>query len=253
MARPPSAGITGRIFALCLGAGALAWVGATAARTPDFGELSDFADRLSLGDTFDLSTLERRADRSMAQVPETCSARYLTAAMIVAARALETSIAEADVDDIDRRLANMRTTAARAVGCSPNHAFGWLGLAWTAIVEGTRDDTTSRLLARSYAMAPHETWIALRRHLIVMPLWSDLPAGLQASAVDEFLDLIRAMQLDFAARSFVTAPQRFQDAIAQRLRTLPELQRAGFARRVSLLGIDIAAPGVPAPRRDPRR
>lgn len=235
-----------RLGCLALAIGAAGWAFAVFRTIPDFGAINEIGNRIGGGEGYRPEVVRSWAEKIEPTIAGTCDGRVLTSALMIVAKAAEIEIASAQIDAIDRRLDAVRRTALRVISCAPVHSFAWLALYWVESVRSGFDPKLLGYLEQSYKTGPREIWVSLRRNPMAMAVFEALPPALQERAIDEFIALVQAVQLDGASTIFVRLDDGLRQRIVPRLAEVPYNIRNGFSRKLSRLGLDIALPGVAA-------
>lgn len=117
-----------------------------------------------------------------------CAARIQSAVAIIHLNILERRRAtEAALSP--EAIAGGRSALESAARCTPMQAMNWLGLAWIESLTAA-DGKRHNYLRLSYAAAPREGWLALRRSLAVAAELDSLPEDLRELALADFRLLV---------------------------------------------------------------
>lgn len=204
--------------------------------------------RIASGDTYG-DDLLKRVGEGLAAPSGPCAERFLRNALLIRARLAETALANGEMDRIDERFANIEGSARDLLACSPGQSFGWLALFWGRLQTGVRAVDAQPVLRRSYETGPHELWVQARRSALTATAFDQLPADLQATAVTEFTELLRADAYGQAAAVLVTSGVNARGRFLAAAADLSEDHRFRLSRVLRLFGSDIEIPGLRRPDR----
>jgi hypothetical protein len=167
-------------------------------------------------------------------------------AAVIRLRLAEDAIGGRDRQNIDSRLDSLAQAVDVSIANAPADAYLWLVRFW---LENTRNGFQPehlRYLRLSYALAPNEAWIAVKRNRLALAIYPALPADIAEAATSEFAGLVRSGLYSDAADIFSGPAWPISDVLTRRLQDLNETDRRAFAQElnkrnpaaVSLLGID---------------
>ncbi|UFZ01838.1 hypothetical protein LQG66_21240 [Bradyrhizobium ontarionense] len=144
-------------------------------------------------------------------------------------------------DEADRSLAELRTGLRSALRCIPTDAYLWLVLFSMESRSGIRPEHLD-YLGMSYANAPNEGWIALKRNPVALGSFTMLNDDLARLAVNEFAQIVQNGLYDDAAAIYAAVGPEARIAVLVRLIEVPLSHRERLSR-----ALDAVLPGVPIP------
>lgn len=211
---------------------------------PDFGTARDIADRIAIGHSYPVESVNRWADTVAPLVGSTCDRSFLVHALFIQLRSSELAVARSALGDIDRRRDAAEATADRLVHCAPTESFGWLAKVWAARSRSGSDPQQIRWLAEAYRTGPYESWIEARRNPLAMTSLDRVPIGVANAATEEFFRIVGRHQFELAFETFRRLDDETRRTIVERLRGGRYEAHGYFARRIAAEGIAVDLPNV---------
>jgi hypothetical protein len=213
--------------------------------------ISQVAPHLIAGEAYKpeiLAALEARLDdRGSAGL----RASALGKAAVIRLRHAEDALGNGDRPTIDARLDSLGRAVDDALANAPADSFLWLVLFW---LDNTRDGPQPghlRYLRMSYALGPHEAWIAVKRNRLALAGFPTLPADLAEASISEFVGLVRSGLYTEAADIAAGPGLPIRAILFDRLKDLSEVDRRALARLLHDRDLDdVPVPGTePLPQR----
>ncbi len=209
------------------------------------GEIESLSAHVKAGDRFGFNVLEG-FEPSLSQavslpVPNPLLLREIA---VIRLRQADVRIAASPVPTDAPEVLRAEQAARAALRITPTDGFLWFALAWLAKTRGGFDDAVMSELEMSYAMAPHEGWIAVHRNAFAVPLLSSLPPGLRDAVIREFGNLVVSGYIPNAAEILTGPGWGERDALLKSLDGLPLYDRTQFARELQARGENLFVPGV---------
>ncbi|MGJ4952563.1 hypothetical protein [Bradyrhizobium sp. HKCCYLS20291] len=145
-------------------------------------------------------------------------------------------------DEAAQLLTTLRSDLRAALRCIPTDGYLWL-LLFSMDSRGS-DVAPAHLddLRMSYAVAPHEGWIALKRNPVALGSFTALDPGLARLAVNEYAELVQNGLYDEAASIYAAVGAEARIAVLVRLIEVAQVHRERLSR-----AMDAVLPGVPIP------
>jgi hypothetical protein len=240
-----------RVLLCLVGLGAVAW---GVALLPEFwrqAPIDQVAAQALLGRVFKREVLVAEATQaSAAEQASFCNPRESRSIAIVRLAIMNATIAAADRAAFDSDYGQLQDAARKALACEPGDGFLWLTLFWLEAGKHGLDPSAVTYLRMSYALAPNDAWVALRRSRIVTALLPQLPPELSERATTEFVKLVdTGFLVGETAEIFADAAPPVQRQLVERLTLARERPREAFARAVYDRGVDVEIPGFSPPTR----
>ncbi|CCD92769.1 conserved exported hypothetical protein [Bradyrhizobium sp. ORS 375] len=226
---------------LCLAGLLLAW---TALALPAFWRSAD-AERIAAQIVGGRSFQPDVAAQALAGVERGAVAGICQPAALRAKAILQLYLyedaASAQRQEADSALSALRDDLRAALRCIPTDAYLWLVL-FSMESRGGIQPGQLDYLRLSYANAPNEGWVALKRNPIALGSFTALDAGLARLAVNEFAQIVRNGLYDEAAAIYAAIGPEARIALLVRLIDVPQFHRERLSR-----ALDAVMPGVPIP------
>jgi len=146
--------------------------------------------------------------------------------------------------EADHEIALVESKSKLALSVSPTDGLIWLTLYWLGILRGEYTAANLAYLERSYATAPFEGWLSLRRNRLGLAAFSTLDAPLQQKVLSEFASLLAAGFVDYAVNTIETVGWAQHDLLLNSLGGVDLLFREGLARQLARDGVRVDVPGV---------
>jgi hypothetical protein len=238
----------GRAIAVALGALGIIWGVLLLPRFFQAASLNHVAAEIVQGHVFTHKAMAQEALKAEPEVSlSLCDPTDLHNAVVLRVAMLNDDLAQKKQSLVDQLYASLYELARNALACAPSDGFTWLTLFWVdATKRGLRSENLA-YLRMSYEVSPNEGWIALWRDRLAMTVFDRLPPELASKALDEFVRLLDAGQLNEMASIFESAPANVQQRILQQLKAANPIARQIFARVLYDRGLDIVIPDTAIP------
>ena len=188
------------------------WSGAT---------FDTFAEEIRTGEPFRAEALQALGPEMRALTADGAARPYsLRGAALIQLRLAEISISQGTVSH-NEQFHRAEAAVEKALEAMPSDSFLWFALFW---LKKNRDGYSSDilpLLRRSYAMGPHEGWIAVHRNELAVPLLPLLPQEMRTRVITEFRDLATHGYPAVAASILAGAGLGHRDALLASLSDTP--------------------------------
>jgi len=180
-----------RLFLVLAALASAGWAVFFLSKSDNSIQLDNLANRIMSGDGFRQNPL-LGSDQLLAAAENRalCNPLEMRGAAIVRLRLVEDAINASDTHLADQRLASLRASVDRALGCVPTEGFLWFIRYWSATHAGDSASDHFQELRMSYIMAPFEGWVALRRSRYALAIYDDLPDDLKEMARNEFVAIV---------------------------------------------------------------
>jgi hypothetical protein len=172
-----------------------------------------------------------------------CRPSALRSVAIIRLRILESGPTNAEYASLAALTVAERDAISRSLSCSPADPFLWLALFGMEPSQKTLTQRQLNFLRLSYRLGPNEGWISLKRNLIVISLFQEMPDDLREAALDEFPNIV---ELSFGqASKILTGPGwPIRGMLLSHLVTVDERTRTAFAQDLYEHGYDVSVPGT---------
>lgn len=174
-----------------------------------------------------------------------CAADMRRALAIVEIGRLEESRGAAQGQSDAQPIAEIVKDVRRSLVCTPTDGFLWFVMGWLTQASRGSEAASWAYFKESYAKAPYESWVVLRRSAFLTAQLDRLPKDLARSVLDEFRDIV-SNGFYREAFAILTGPGwSFRDELLQSLAGSAPIRRANFARMLRNAEIYTPIPGVP--------
>jgi hypothetical protein len=238
--------ILARAFVCLLGLGAIAWGGYLLPIFWQEASANGVASELLKGHAVRPQLILEEAQKADAAEQSTlCDSIILRDAVVLRLNILSDSIAAGDRALINSGRGLLYTADRSVLSCAPTDAFAWLTLFWLDVGKPGFEQDSSAYLRLSYALAPNEGWIALRRSRLAIASFTRLPPDLADDAIDEFGKLVDTGALyPETTAIFASAAPAVQWRLIAQLKSVEQIHREIFTKRLRDEGFDIHIPDV---------
>ncbi|MGY2047786.1 hypothetical protein [Methylobacterium sp. JK268] len=209
--------------------------------SPDAPEIAEAIIRGARLDAGGLGALADRLDRGDGP----CQLRRMRHWLIIRSRLAGERLDSGDLDAIDAAWADVDARADAILACFPRDGMGWLSKAWVALQRGGPSEAAFRALRNSYAFAPHEGWLGVRRNRLVLLRYGVLPADLRERALREFADLLASRFVDECVSTFLQADPPLRTLLLGTLDPVPTIWKTKFQQGLQLAEVEVEITGVP--------
>jgi len=237
----------GACKALCLilAAASTAWSVTTLPLFSSVMSAREMSDRIIVNDRFGLKALHSALDRLE---PEGSASKFnpdlARAVALVGLRISEEIAGRASAEQLDRDAAISDRGLRSSLGLNPADSFLWLALYSAEMRRNGFSLEKLPLLDQSYATAPLEAWIALRRNRLALATFPFLSQDTQEKVISEFAGLVDSGVTDDAAANFMGPGWEQRDRLLARLADVNLIAREAFAKRLARDGVKVIVPGV---------
>lgn len=239
--------VTRSLFGL-IGLGAVAWGGALLPQFWRQAPIDRVAAQSLQGRVFKREVLAAVAGQAdAAEQAASCNPGELRSVAILRLGIMDRTIAATDRRLVDTDYGQAYDATRKALTCAPADGFLWLTLSWLEAGKHGLDPAAVTYLRMSYALAPNEAWVALRRSRVAVALLPQLPPDLSELAITEFAKLVDSWLIAETAETFANAVPAVQRQLVERLKLARDLPRETFARALYDKGLDVAIPDTPIP------
>lgn len=240
-----------RIFTCLLGLGGIAWGGFLFPLFWQQASLDRAASAIIQGDSFKMQRLlydvQKAATVDRSSVCNPTASRDMVAFRLAI---LDDAMAMKNKALAAAAYRPLYDATRYALSCNPADSFEWLTLFWLDLTKKGFTSENAEFLRLSYALAPNEGWIAIRRSRLAIALLPKLPADLAGDAISEFVKLVDTGSLYAeTAALLANAPPAVQKRLAEALSSAKPVPREIFARTLTDKGLDVDIPGVHKPTR----
>jgi hypothetical protein len=210
-------------------------------------QLNDIANRIMSGDRFQQMLLAT-SDQLLATADGRafCSPLEMRGATITRLRLFEDAMNASDTRLADDRLMSLRSSIDLALSCVPTEGFLWFIRYWAAIHAGSPAADHFEELRMSYALAPLEGWIALRRSPYALAIYDILPADLKEMALNEFVAIVASAFVGDAVKILQGPGWGIRNQLLPRLDKVRLDIRFQLDRGLRAQGLVVGIPGVEA-------
>lgn len=238
-----------RAFACLVGLAAIAWGGFLLPIFWEEASADSVASELLKGHAFKPQLMLADAQKAdAAERSPFCDPIVLHDAVVLRLKILSNAIAARDNALINSSYNLLYSADRTALSCAPTDSFAWLTLFWLDVAKHGFERDSSAYLRLSYALAPNEGWIALRRSRLAIASLRKLPPDLASDAIDEFVKLVNTGALyPETAAIFASATPAVQSLLVEHLKSVKPIPRDIFAKALYDKGLDIHIPGVDKP------
>jgi len=205
----------------------------------------ELSTRILLDDRFKpgvLSKVVARIERQSA--PLLLPHELARAEALVRLRVAEEAVARASSEDADREVALTLEKVRSSLSLNPTDSFLWLMLYSVETMRNGFDPSNVSYLDQSYAMAPREAWVALRRNRLALAIFPNLSEAVQAKATQEFAGMVEGDFIDDAAINLKTVGWLRRDRLLASLEHVDIIQRKSLAKKLVGDGLKVRVPGV---------
>jgi muconolactone delta-isomerase len=223
----------GAIAAICCLA--LSWVLAALQRVRA-EEYREIETRLLRTEGFGLAELTRIAGADAGLELDACDTHSQRTVLLAEMPLADSSLRSGNTGEFDRHIERIERRSRRILSCAPRDSLAWLVLFSLEVTHGRLTDRAFKMLERSYESSPNESWIAVRRVVVAMPVILLVPEPLRSEILREFRSLIRNRLIDDAARSFVHASQRVRLLLLAEVGKLDVADQRAFSEILLRLG-----------------
>lgn len=205
----------------------------------------DLAERIMADQRFRPGVL-REALAQIEREPK----RVVVATSVVRAEALvglrvaEAAMGRASPEMADHEVSAAEKRVRKALALEPMDAFLWVLLYSTALTRSGFDPTWINYLDQSYAAAPFEGWLALRRNRLALAVFAMLGPATRARVVAEFAGLVDSGFVEDAALILSSVGWVNRDQLVPVLERTDLASREALAKRLSREGLKVEIPGV---------
>lgn len=240
-----------RAFVFLLGLASITWGGFLLPIFWHEASANSVASELLEGRAFKPQVISAEAEKvDAAEQSLFCDPVILHDAVVLRLNILSDAIAARDQALINSGYNLLYSVDRRALSCAPTDSFAWLILFWLDVSKHGFDRDSSAFLRLSYALAPNEGWIALRRCRLAIVSFTRLPPDLADDAIDEFVKLVDTGALyPETAAIFASATPAVQSLLVEHLKSVKPIRREIFTRTLQDEGFDIHIPSVDRPAR----
>jgi hypothetical protein len=127
---------------------------------------------------------------------------------------------------------------------NPADSFLWLMLYSTQTTRKGFDPETVGYLDQSYATAPLDAWIALRRNRLALAIFPLMSEVLRERVVSEFTGLVDSGFTEDAAINLTGVGWEQRDRLLTSLASVNVIPREALAKRLARDGVKASVPGV---------
>ncbi|MBH5399944.1 hypothetical protein HZZ13_19435 [Bradyrhizobium sp. CNPSo 4010] len=230
---------------LLLGAVGVLW---SSAALPSFWRVMpahDISMRILRDDRFKPGVLSKvLAPMERNPGPVLVSHELARAEALVRLRVAEEAIERASSEDADREVVLTLAKVRSSLSLNPADSFLWLMLYSVETTRNGFDLNNVSYLDQSYATAPREAWIALRRNKLALAIFLKLSEAVQAKVTQEFAGMVDGDFIDDAAINLKTVGWHNRDRLLASLEHVDNLQRKSLAKRLVGDGLKVRVPGV---------
>lgn len=131
-----------------------------------------------------------------------------------------------------------------ALSLNPADAYLWLMLYSAETARSGFEETNIRFLDQSYATAPLEAWIALKRNRLALAIFPMLSDDTKQKTTVEFAGLVDSDFPEEAAIILTGVGWAHRERLLASLVRVDDLARQTFAKRLSRDGVKVSIPGV---------
>ncbi|WFU39458.1 hypothetical protein QA640_34630 [Bradyrhizobium sp. CB82] len=163
---------------------------------------------------------------------------------LVRLRVAEEATERASSEEADREVALAVEKVRSSLSLNPTDSFLWLMLYSVETTRNGFDLNSISYLEQSYALAPREAWIALRRNKLALAIFPKLSEVMQVKAVSEFAGMVDGDFIEDAAMNLTTVGWLRRDRLLASLERVDIIQRKSLAKRLVGDGLKVRVPGV---------
>ncbi|MBW7961824.1 hypothetical protein [Bradyrhizobium sp. BR 10261] len=205
----------------------------------------ELSTRILLDDRFKPGGLSRvLAPMEQQPAPFFVPHELARAEALIRLRLAEEAIERASSEDADREVVLTLKSVRSSLSLDPTDSFLWLMLYSVETTRNGFDRNNVSYLDRSYALAPREAWIALRRNKLALAIFPELSEPVQAKVTSEFAGMVDGDFIDDAALNLKTGGWLHRDRLLASLEQVNVIQRKALAKRLVGDGLKVRVPGV---------
>lgn len=163
---------------------------------------------------------------------------------LVRVRIAEEAIETKSSEDVDRGTASAVEKVRSSLSSSPADPFLWLMLYSMETARNGLDLNNVNYLVQSYATAPREGWIALRRNKMALAIFPGLSEAMQTKVVSEFATMVDAGFIEDAATNLTTVGWPHRDRLLTSLAQVDIGARKSLVTRLVADGVKVSVANV---------
>ncbi|UPK33981.1 hypothetical protein IVB18_38350 [Bradyrhizobium sp. 186] len=210
----------------------------------------ELSTRILMDDRFKPGVLSEVLVRIEAQpAPILLPHELARAEALVRLRIAEAAIERKSSEDADREAVSTMEKVKSSLSLNPADSFIWLTLYSVETARSGFDRNNISYLDQSYAIAPREGWIALRRNKLALAIFPMLSEAMRVKAVSEFAEMVEGGFIENVAINLTTVGWPHRDRLLASVEPVDIIQRKLLAKRLVADGMKVRVPGVESDER----
>lgn len=171
-------------------------------------------------------------------------AGLLSATALISLLAQEDTLRRKAPEEADREADAARRRLTDALGVNPTNSYLWFMLYSVDLARIGAEPSTVAYLERSYALGPHEGWIARRRNRLALAALPMLTEFAQLAAISEYEEMVDADFIEEAALNLLGVGWPYRARLIAALVSADIVSKTLLYRRIEIEGIKLAIPGI---------